>query len=118
MSTLTISNLSDGTKTVATTNVTNGSAKAWVANAIHSNQATQDSFNQSSYTDTGTGRGDISLTNNMDSSIYSVVCSAAEGKYPYQGFSIDATKYRVSTVNSAASFSDGRNNAAVFGDLA
>jgi hypothetical protein len=54
----------------------------------------------------------------MDSAIYSVVCGAAEGKYPYQGFGIDATKYRVSTVNSSGSFSDGRNNGAVFGDLA
>ena len=93
-------------------------AKAWVANAIHSNQATQDSFNQSSYTDTGTGRADISFTNNMDSAIYSVVCGASAGQYPYQGYGIDSTKYRVSTVNSSASFADGRNNAAVFGDLA
>ena len=93
-------------------------AKAWVANAIHSNQATEDSFNQSSYTDTGTGRADISFTNSMDSAIYSVVNGAAGGNYPYQGYSIDATKYRVSTVNSSASFADGRNNAVVFGDLA
>ena len=118
MSTLTISNLSDGTKTIATTNVTNGSAKAWAANAIHSNQATQDSFNQSSYTDTGLGRADISFTNSMDSAIYSVVCGAAAGAYPYQGYGIDATKYRLSTVNSSGNFSDGRNNGAVFGDLA
>lgn len=118
MSTLEVSNLNDGTTTVATTYITNGSAKAWVANVIHSSQTLGDSFNQSSYTDVGAGRVNIGLANNMNSSIYSVVCGNAEGAYPYQGFSIDAATYRVSTVNSALNFADGRNNAAVFGDLA
>ena len=93
-------------------------AKAWVANVIHASQTLGDSFNQSSYTDVGVGRVNIGLTNNMNSSVYSVVCGNAEGGYPYQGFSIDAATYRVGTVNSALNFSDGRNNAAVFGGLA
>ena len=93
-------------------------AKAWVANVIHSSQTLGDSFNQSSYSDVGLGRVNIGLTNNMSSAVFSVVCGNAEGAYPYQGFSIDAATYRVSTVNSSGNFSDGRNNAAVFGDLA
>ena len=99
-------------------NMLSGSAKSWVANVIHSSQTLGDSFNQSSYTDVGLGRVNIGLTNNMSSAVFSVVCGNAEGAYPYQGFSIDAATYRVSTVNSSGNFSDGRNNAAVFGDLA
>ena len=70
MSTLTISNLSDGTKTVATTNVTNGSAKAWHLLDGTGTISTLSSFNVSSATDNGTGNYVTSLSNNMSSANY------------------------------------------------
>jgi len=54
MSTLEVSNLNDGTTTVATTFVTNGSAKSWCGWSGTSNAIT-DSLNISSITDVGTG---------------------------------------------------------------
>jgi hypothetical protein len=54
MSTLEVSNLNDGTTTVATTFVTNGSAKAWCGWSGTS-FGIIDSLNISSITDVGTG---------------------------------------------------------------
>ena len=71
MSTLEVSNLNDGTTTVATTFVTNGSAKMWVNFTGITTTATRDSFNVSSLTDGGTGNTTVTLTNNMDNANYS-----------------------------------------------
>tara|TARA_R110000796_G_scaffold6908_2_gene24080 strand:+ start:653 stop:1039 length:387 start_codon:yes stop_codon:yes gene_type:complete len=71
MSTLEVSNLNDGTTTVATTFVTNGSAKMWVNFTGITTTATRDSFNVSSLTDGGTGNTTVTLTNNMNNANYS-----------------------------------------------
>jgi hypothetical protein len=71
MSTLEVSNLNDGTTTVATTFVTNGSAKMWVNFTGITTTATRDSFNVSSLTDGGTGNTTVNLTNNMGNANYS-----------------------------------------------
>ena len=71
MSTLEVSNLNDGTTTVATTFVTNGSAKMWVNFTGITTTATRDSFNVSSITDDGTGNTTVTLTNNMNNANYS-----------------------------------------------
>jgi hypothetical protein len=55
MSTLTVSNVSDGTLSIPTTYVTNGSAKAWVNFNGTGTIAARDSLNLSSLTDNGTG---------------------------------------------------------------
>jgi len=55
MSTLTISNLSDGTTTVATSYITNGSAKAWVNFNGTGTIAIRTSQGVTSLTDNGTG---------------------------------------------------------------
>ena len=55
MSTLTISNLSDGTTTVATSYITNGSAKAWVNFNGTGTIAIRTSQGVGSLTDNGTG---------------------------------------------------------------
>ena len=54
MSTLTISNLSDGTKTVATSYITAGSTKAY-SEQDNTGVTINQSLNQSSITDSGTG---------------------------------------------------------------
>ena len=70
MSTLEVSNLNDGTTTVATTYITNGSAKAWCNWNGTGTVATRDSFNNSSLTDNGTGDYTLGLTSAMGNSNY------------------------------------------------
>jgi hypothetical protein len=55
MSTLNVSNISDGTDTVETGYVVNGSAKAWVNFNGTGTVAVRSSLNTSSITDVGTG---------------------------------------------------------------
>ena len=70
MSTLEVSNLNDGTTTVGTTFITNGSAKAWVNFDGTGTIATRDSFNISSLTDVSTGQYRSNFTNNMGNDDY------------------------------------------------
>jgi len=74
MSTLNVSNISDGTTTVGTSYVVNGSAKAWV---IHnSSTVIKDSHNVSSITDTATGRTAVNFNSSFSTTTYAVsVCS-------------------------------------------
>ena len=67
MSTLEVSNLNDGTKTVATTNLTNGSAKVWNNMNGTGTVAVRDSFNIASITDLAAGQYQHNFTNAMDS---------------------------------------------------
>ena len=70
MSTLNVSNISDGTTTVGTSYVVNGSAKAWVNFNGTGTIATRDSFNVASLTDNATGDSTINFTANMGNSNY------------------------------------------------
>ena len=65
MSTLNVSNISDGTTTVGTSYVVNGSAKVWVNFNGSGTIATRDSFNVSSLTDDAAGRYTVNISNNM-----------------------------------------------------
>ena len=62
--------LSDGTTTVGTEYVTNGSAKAWVNFNGTGTPAARDSFNLSSITDNGTGDYTANWTNAMGNANY------------------------------------------------
>ena len=63
MSTLTVSNVSDGTLSIPTTYVTNGSAKAWVLYQSNVNPlVVHESFAVSSITDNGTGNQNVNFT--------------------------------------------------------
>ena len=70
MSTLNVSNISDGTTSVGTGYVVNGSAKAWVVGS--STPSITDSLNISSVTDNATGRYTYSITNSFNSANYGV----------------------------------------------
>tara|TARA_A100001035_G_C27640051_1_gene434121 strand:+ start:348 stop:743 length:396 start_codon:yes stop_codon:yes gene_type:complete len=70
MSTLTISNLNDGTTTLATTYVTNGSAKVWCNWNGTSTAAIRDSFGVSSLTDNGSGDFTFAYTSSFASANY------------------------------------------------
>ena len=75
MSTLTISNLNDGTTTVPTTYITNGSAKAWLNMNGSGTVAITDSFNVASIVDNATGDFSSNLTNAMNNVGYAVAAS-------------------------------------------
>ena len=70
MSTLTVSNVSDGSLSIPTTYVTNGSAKAWVNFNGTGTIAERDSLNVSSLTDDGTALYQISFTNAFSAADY------------------------------------------------
>ena len=69
MSTLEVSNLNDGTTTVATTFVTGGSTKSWCNWSDAS--VIRDSLNVSSIVDMSTGSNKIGYINNMANGNYS-----------------------------------------------
>ena len=79
MSTLSVSNITDGTTTVGTSYVVNGSAKAWVNFNGTGTIAARDSVNVASLTDNGTGLYTVSFTNNMTGDSYSVSGHSAGG---------------------------------------
>ena len=64
MSTINVSNITDGTTTVGTSYVVNGSAKAWV-NANGSGFAVLESFNASSVVDNSTGNYRLNFSSGM-----------------------------------------------------
>ena len=72
MSTLNVANVTDGTTSVPTGYVVNGSAKAW-ANTPSDGEAVNESFNISSLTDVATGVQRFTLSNSMSSSNYTAV---------------------------------------------
>jgi hypothetical protein len=79
MSTLQVSNISDGTTTVGTEYVVNGSAKAWAAYTQYTTQSLDDSLNVSSITDTGVGDSRFTYTNAFSSAVYSLTAQGKRG---------------------------------------
>ena len=77
MSTLNVSNITDGTTTVGTSYVVNGSAKAWLNMDGTGTIAIRDSFNTSSIVDDATGKYSQYYISNMSSDDYSVSTSSA-----------------------------------------
>ena len=118
MSTIIASNISDGTTSVASTYVVNGSAKAWVNFNQIGTQAIQDSFNISSITDINVGRTTVNFSNNMSNTNYSSVMSAEYNSMQgNMGQLVGSVGMAV--LNSSASYED-RNNSCIqiMGDLA
>ena len=82
MSTLNVSNITDGTTTLATEYVVNGSAKAWVHFQGTGTVAVRDSLNITSITDNGSGLYAPNFTASL-SGLYSVVGHAiADANFP------------------------------------
>ena len=77
MSTLVTSNISDGTTSVGTSYVVNGSAKAWVNFNATGTQTIRVSLNASSLTDGGVGISTINLTSSMASADFATTDGAA-----------------------------------------
>ena len=72
MSTLVVSNISDGTTTVGASYVTNGSAKAWAKVTYSGGTPTvgSNSVNISSLSDRSTGNYDVNFATSMNSADY------------------------------------------------
>ena len=116
MSTLEVSNLNDGTTTVATTFVTNGSAKVWCYLNGTGTIAIVDSFNTASLTDVGTGDYTVNLTNSLSGEATHL---GFANKYILWAASSTGTFLRVATTNSSGTLQDAnRVTATGYGDLA
>ena len=133
MSTLNVANLNDGTTTVATTFVTNGSAKGYCL-FNQGTPAINKSFNTASLTDSSAGKGKINWTNAMSGgeTAYSCVTSTlnVHASDPYvvtltsdkSNVTITASSWSFVSVyanaSSAALFDPSHAMATAHGDLA
>lgn len=78
MSTIIASNISDGTTSVPSTYVVNGSAKVWLNMNGTGTPTARDSFNISSITDSGTGVYQGNFSANMNNNSYSATTGVSE----------------------------------------
>ena len=101
----------------ATTNLQKGLAKAWFSQMSASGQSVNgDSLNYSSYTDPGTGRSQVTVTNPMAASNCCVVGSSHI--YDYGHYQVSTTEFIYASVNSSGTYTDNTTHGLVFGDLA
>ena len=119
MSTLNVSNITDGTDTVETGYVVNGSAKAWVRYYQLAPVISQ-SFNVASVTDVGTGQSTVNFTTGLDGFEYPAPAnqsfSASEmGVWSWNNV---ATATAVRTRSNATTDVDRAYHLVQFGDLA
>jgi len=77
--TVTVTNITDGTDTVATGYVVNGSAKAWVNFNGTGTVAIRDSVNVASITDNGTGYYNINWSSAFSAADYAMTSNAQNG---------------------------------------
>ena len=105
MSTLNVSNITDGTDTVETGYVLNGSAKAWVS--FFGTAAIRNSLNTSSITDNGTGNFDVNFSTSFAANTYSPSCTTWQSN-----FTTDVNQNFPNPVVSAQNITTIENNAA------
>jgi hypothetical protein len=118
MSTLEVSNLNDGTTTVATTYITNGSAKAW-AQVDGNPVGLNGSFNVASATDIAAGHFSIAFTSNMSAATYAVPAETDLQANRIEAGYIAASGFRVVTELTSGTDHDATYSMfAVHGDLA
>lgn len=105
MSTLNVANITDGTDTVETGYVVNGSAKAWVNFNGTGTVAIRNSLNVASITDQGTGDYDINISNAMSGADYAYAGAAngsgSSNAMPNGDTAIQASKILIRLLNTA-----------------
>ena len=108
MSTLNVSNISDGTDTVETGYVVNGSAKAWVNFNGTGTIAISESFNTSSLTDYSVGRYYCNFTNAMNTTTYGgATAGRSSGNIGFNSYGFNTTTYvSVGAFNSSSALED------------
>jgi len=122
MSNLVVSNISDGTTTVGTEYVVNGSAKAWVNFTGTGTVAIDDSLNTSSITDNSTGRYEANPTNNFANANYCLthdgLINGGNGWF-ISYFDKTSANVELLYINTLGSYEDCADASVVyFGDLA
>ena len=122
MSTIIAANISDGTTSVPSTYVVNGSAKAWANINQTSAQAIRDSFNIASITDGGAGSTRLTFTSAMGNGNFAVVNSCGvNATYGDNscGAAVSTTQYDVYSENGTNYSADNTHaQSVIFGDLA
>lgn len=85
MSTLEVSNLNDGTTTVATTYINRGSSKGWcsMTGGTGTVSLQSNSLNTSSAVDFATAKYSFNWTNAMSDAHYPAMCCALDQSYTY-----------------------------------
>ncbi len=107
----------DVTTGSVTTNLQDGMTSAWFSQMDQSGQAVDgDTLNFSSYTDSGTGRSTITVTNIMTATDCCVIGSSQT--YDYGHYQISTSQFRYAVVNSSGTYTDGTAHGHVLGDLA
>ncbi len=126
MSTLSVNNITDGTDTVETGYVVNGSAKAWVNFNGTGTAAIRDSLNMSSLTDNGTGDYTLTYSNSLTGVFSNIfACSQSGRSVTLRAMAYDsatASSFIMGTYRDAGSSQvandNSLNDAIVMGDLA
>jgi hypothetical protein len=131
MSTLNVSNITDGTTTVGTSYVVNGSAKAWISVNQTSTQAILNSTNVTSIIDQGFGLTTVNYLSAMSSATYSAIStgnaqnySGSQGGVQSAGNAVSggtktAGRHTIDLRNISNNYRDTDDaSSAVFGDLA
>jgi len=95
-----------------------GLLKAWTVDASSAAETVGDSFNNSSFSDDGTGKTTITLTNPFNTATDWCTTQGATVQYPYNCKAITSTTHYLYTVGSTGSFTDGASNGQASGDLA
>jgi len=123
MSTLVVSNISDGSSTIGITSTSKGSAKAWVNFNGTGTVAIRASYNIASLTDNGTGDYTITFTTAMGDTFY--ICTGTSGLSNTANQSIcpnfdvatpTTTAMRFQVTNSANVQDRPYNHVAIFGN--
>ncbi len=120
MSTLSVSNITDGTDTVETGYVVNGSAKAWVN--TNSGGSPLSSLNVATVTDNGTGNYTINFTSNFtidgnDNGVAVALCAGNNGEGVRCAGSTSGT-LELRSYNASNAALDRHVSASIHGDLA
>jgi hypothetical protein len=122
MSTLNVANVTDGTTSVPTGYVVNGSAKAWVNLNGTGTISVRDSFNTSSMTDHGTGDYTINFTNSLASGNFSWSGGAQElcavGVFTPSGYGTTSKRFNVKGTYTTVNLDAQDVNFSLHGDLA
>ena len=120
MSTLNVSNITDGTTTVGTSYVVNGSAKAWCN--TNSGGSPLSSFNVTSVTDNSTGDYTVNFTNSFtidgnDNGVSVALCAGNNGEGVRCAGSTSGT-LELRTYSTSNALLDRHVSASIQGDLA
>jgi hypothetical protein len=122
MSTLEVSNLNDGTTTLATTFITSGSAKVWCRWDFSETNVIKDSLNVSSLSDDSTGTNTINYSSSMSNANYSAVTGTVRNTRvsgPTQNSDVTTSTIKILSYSSSGSLFDSVfASAKVHGDLA